>query len=416
MSTWQDFLDRLRGKEPELQPGLVMISFVNRYLEPLDEVKYRIEYDKKTVAGVTTKAQHTVEIQPLSTQPIKVYAWSRVRREFKLIDTVTPVLGQCKLITERMKTYKHHSETQPHPQPQPMAKPAPPKSAAPATPAPKQRVTPPGQPQGVQPVQAKNKHAEPEHQTHRQVADTIQVEQLKKIFPGATDDLLGKVAADLNTDLAKYKLDTPLRRAHFFAQVRQEAGSALSPKQENLNYRPAVLIDKFAYYKAHHSEATDDGRLEEFKDVEKIVKKVKKTVKVKVIVHPAHQETIANKAYANRGDNGAIATGDGWKFRGRGIFQLTLRSNYTSFSKEYPNYWSDGAVDFIAGPDKVCEFPYYIRSAVWYWVKNNAYVKADLGAKAAAVDAVTRIINGDAMDAADERRKNFDELTYPAFK
>lgn len=420
MSEWQDFLKRLRGVEPEIQPGLVMISFVNRFLEPLDDVRYRIEFDKKTVAGLTTKTQHTVEIQPLSTQAIKVYAWSRVRQEFKLIDEVTPVLGQCKLVTERMKTYKHDSKTLPHPQPQPLKKPTPSPERPPAKSgpiaAPKPPVTPPGQPQGVQPVKAENKAAEPEHQTNRQVEDKIQVDQLKKIFPAASEEYLEKVAAELNTDLAKYKLDTPLRRAHFFAQVRQEAGSQLSPKQENLNYRPGVLIDKFDYYKTRHTEATADGRLEEEKEVERTVKGKKKTVKIKVITHPANQETIANKAYGERGNNGPIGNGNGWKFRGRGIFQLTFCNNYTSFNAEYASYWSDGSVDFVASPDKVCEFPYFIRSAVWYWIKNRAYIKADLGATHAAVNAITLIINGRGMDAAAKRRENFDELTYPAFK
>jgi len=420
MSTWKEFLNRLRGIEPALQPGLVMISFVNRFLEPLDGIKYRIEYDDKIIAGVTTKTQHTVEIQPLSLRTIKVYAWARRRQDFKLIDEVTPVLGQCKLVTERMKTYKHDSKTLLHPQPQPLKKhlpaPAPASRKSPIGASSKPPVTPPGQPQGVQPVKAENKTAEPEHQMNRQVGEKIQLDQLKKIFPAASEEYLDRVAEELNADLGKYKLDTPLRRAHFFAQVRQEAGSRLSPKQESLNYRPAVLIDKFSYYKNRHGEATADGRLEEYEEVEKTVKGKKKTVKVKVIAHPANQENIANKAYGERGGNGPIGNGNGWKFRGRGIFQLTLHNNYASFNEEYTSYWSDGAIDFIAAPDKVCEFPYFIRSAVWYWIKNKAYVKADLGATHAAVNAITLIINGSGMDAADKRRENFDELTYPAFK
>jgi len=91
-------------------------------------------------------------------------------------------------------------------------------------------------------------------------------------------------------------------------------------------------------------------------------------------------------------------------------------SNYTRFTAEYANYRSDGSVDFVASPDKVCEFPYFIRSAVWYWIKNRTYVKADLGATHAAVNAITLIINVSGMDAAEKRRENFDELTYPAFK
>ena len=406
--------EKLSGKAPEKSPGPVMFCFVNRYLEPMDSVKYRIEYDGKTISGVTTSERNTVEIAPLSLRPIKVYAWSRVRREFKLIDEVTPVLGRRLLINERMKTYKHTSETQLHPKPQLLPAPRKPK---PATPAPPKRTSAPQeQPQGVEPVKARNERAEPEHQSNRPVTDTIQVIQLKKIFPAADEAYLGKVAAELNTDLVKYKLDTPLRRAHFFAQVRQEAGPTLSPKQENLNYLPAVLISKFSYYAEHPGEATQDGRLEEKKEIEKTVKNIKKKIKATKVVHPANQQAIANKAYGGRGNNGAASTGDGWKYRGRGIFQLTLRSNYNAFNDEYSGLWKSGDMNFVDAPDQVCEFPYFIRSAVWYWLKNKAYIKADGGADDASVNAITRIINGKAMDADAQRRKNFHELTYPAFK
>lgn len=417
MSTWQDFLrflDELRGGEAGPVPGAVMFSFVNRYLEPMDNIKYRIEFDGKTVSGITSKEQHSVEILPVSFKPIKVYAWSRVRKDFKLIDEVSPVAGKRLLINERMKTFKHDSKTQPHPRPQP-ASPLPQTQPAKAQPASKGTANRHQQPQGVEPVKAKNANEEPEHRTNRPVGDKIEVVQLKKIFPAADESYLGKVADELNRDLEKYKLDTPLRRAHFFAQVRQEAGAGLSPKQESLNYRPDVLIDKFSYYQAHPAEAKADGRLEEMVEAEKVVKGVKKKVKVKKIVHKADQATIANKAYGGRGGNGAAVTGDGWRFRGRGIFQLTLRDNYTNFNSEYTRYWNDGAVDFLKSPDAVCEYPYFIRSAVWFWLKHSIYTKADRGATAAAVNAVTRVINP-GMDGAAERRNNFDELTYPAFK
>lgn len=417
MSAWQEFLkyvDQLRGVEPEKTPGPVMFSFVNRYLEPMDSIKYRIQYDGKTVAGVTSKERHTVEIQPVSLRPIKVYAWSRVRRDFKLIDEVTPVLGRRLLINERMKTYKHRSKTQLHPKPQPLASPTKAKPAAPS-----QQTRPAvsnDQPQGVEPVRTKNQKAEPEHQTNRPATDTIQVAQLKKIFPAADDAYLGKVAAELNTDLAKYKLETPLRRAHFFAQVRQEAGAELSPREESLNYRPSVLKEKFSYYKKHPDEAEQDGRIEEFQVVDKTIQGKIKKIKKKVVIQKANQEQIANKAYANREGNKSIASGDGWKFRGRGIFQLTLRSNYEAFDADYSKYWSDKKPNIKDNPDVVVDFPYFIRSAVWFWIRNDVYSRADRGSSDSAVDLVTERVNGPAKDAADKRRKNFHDLTYPAFK
>lgn len=391
-----------------------MICFVNRYFKPADAIKYRIEHDGKVTAGTTTVTTNTVEIKPDSLQPISVYAWSRVRKAFKLIDKIPPLLDRPQLIYERMKTYKHESRTQQHPESLPR-EPGP-RKAPPTSPIPKHSNDSTQQPQGVEPVKAKNQRGEPEHQTNRNIENIIKAAQLKTIFPSADVAYLENVAEELNANLEKYKLDTPLRRAHFFAQVRQEAGASLSPKQENLNYKPAVLIAKFSYYGEHANEASQDGRLDEVVKVEKIIGNKKKIIEREKTIKAANQQVIANKAYGGRGGNGPISSGDGWRFRGRGIFQLTLRDNYSTFNKEYPTYWADGAVDFLANPDKVCDFPYFIRSAVWYWVKHSAYVKADQGASDAAVNSITRIVNGRAMDAAAERRANFHELTYPAFK
>jgi predicted chitinase len=426
MSSWKeflDYLDSLRGIKREPTPGAVMFCFVNRYLEPMEDIKYRIEFDGKVVTGITTASQHWREVNPASLQPIKVFAWSRVRKSFKLIDEVTPVLGKRLLINEHMKTFKHSSKTLRHPDT---------RSALPKGTGnhPKQQPMPAHntpvdrnqQPQGVQPVHATNPSAEPVHQANRAVAGSIEVAQLKKIFPAAIEAYLTKVAAELNTDLPKYKLDTPLRRAHFFAQVRQEAGSSLSPKEESLSYTVEKLKDPingpFKYYKSHHSEADLDGRIDGVKTIE--TKVGSKTIRTKktYVIRPANQEAIANKAYANRREmgNGDVASGDGWRFRGRGIFQLTGRSNYTRFSQEYGKLWSDANPDFATHPEKLVEFPYFIRSAVWFWVDNEIYAVADRGSSDSTIDSVTELVNGTAKHAADKRRANFKNLTYSAFK
>lgn len=419
MSSWKDFLEyleKLAGICDEPKPGAVMFAFINRYLEPIEDIKYRIEFEGKTVNGITTKSCNWIEVQPATLQSIKVYAWSRVRRDFKLIDEVAPVLGKRLLINERMKTFKHQSETQPHPVPQPGPLLPAAKTARPPTPAARKHPGYPAeQPQGVAPTKGKNTKSEPEHQTHRSTTDNITIAQLKKIFPAASESYLAQVADEFNRDLAGYKLDTPLRRAHFFAQVRQEAGSGLSAKQEGLNYRSDVLIDKFSYYRKHRSEAETDGRVEETTYVEKTVKGVKRKVKVTKIIHKSDQVAIANKAYGGRGGNGPPESGDGWRFRGRGIFQLTLRDNYKKFSAEYAQYWGEAEEDFLKNPDKVCEYPYFIRSAIWFWIDKSIYKFADGGGSDADINSVTSVINP-AMDGASERRQNFYELTYPTFK
>ncbi|MQR01655.1 glycoside hydrolase family 19 protein [Glaciimonas soli] len=398
MSDWTDFFKRFLP-QPDV-PNVVMVRFVNRYIQPMDDIKYKIVFEGQELQGTTTVENHSVEVHVKTTQPIKVYAWSRLQKNFKLIDTITPKIGEPLMVYEHMKTVKHKGKTERHPQNSPAKPPTPPKKPLPKKPAPGPSPT---TDQGAKPNAKKNADAEPIHEPERPVSDKITELQLKAIFPVATKEHLQEVADELNTDLKKYKLDTVLRRAHFFAQVHQEASATLAAKEENLNYKPDVLISKFGYYGKNPKEAKEDGRIDNPKSPKKPLQLAK-------------PEVIANKAYGNRGKNGNIESGDGWRYRGRGIFQLTLKENYEAFENEYKTYWGDSSPNFLKNPEKVKEFPYYIRSAVWYWLHNKIYEKADEGATDKAVNAVTRVVNGAHMDAAKERRDAFNNLSYGAFK
>jgi len=131
-------------------------------------------------------------------------------------------------------------------------------------------------------------------------------QQLKAIFPDADDGYLTKVATDFERYFARRRPQHAARLAHFFAQVRQEAGPALEAVGESLNYSPDVLKSTFSYYTNHPAEAVTDGY-------------VRDPVTHR-ITRAANEEVIANKAYANR--NGNVASGDGWRFRGRGFIQV----------------------------------------------------------------------------------------------
>jgi putative chitinase len=217
-------------------------------------------------------------------------------------------------------------------------------------------------------------------------------DQLVLVFPDATVDLLRRVADELNNDPATYGLDTALRRAHFFAQVRQEAGSALAGNVENFNYKPERLKEIYKYYRDHPGEAATDGRETD-----------PKTGKV---TEAAAQQTIANKVYAGRIGNGNAASGDGWSFRGRGFKQVTGRANYASTTKRYKLLYPGSAVDFEATPDLMAEFPYNLRAAVCFWIENGLHLLADAGFEGEHVDAITRIVNRD-TDSYGKRRDNF---------
>ena len=108
--------------------------------------------------------------------------------------------------------------------------------------------------------------------------------------------------------LEKYKnfgINTNLRLAHFLAQAREEVGEEFKPISENLNYSNLALKNLFKTFKDNPELAEKYGRN----------------------TQPANQEMIANIAYANRLGNGNIESGDGWRYRGAGVLQITGKDN-----------------------------------------------------------------------------------------
>ena len=102
--------------------------------------------------------------------------------------------------------------------------------------------------------------------------------------------------------------------------------------------------------------------------------------------------------------------GDGWKFRGRGLIQVTGRANYKA-AAQYGKLYGD-AVDFEADPDKMEDFPYTVRSAVCFWIEHGLQYLADKGEIDANVDSITQAINLD-TDSYANRRANFKTANDP---
>jgi putative chitinase len=219
----------------------------------------------------------------------------------------------------------------------------------------------------------------------------LTAEQLLKIFPNASKEYMQQVADELNTNLPKYGLDSSLRCAHFFAQAREEGGAALAAKVESMNYAEEGLKSTFKYYREHPTEAKEDGYA--------------KDAKTRKITRHAEEEKIGNKVYANRNGNGGSASGDGWKYRGRGLIQVTGRANYRAAAVQYSKLYGN-AVDFEADPDKMAIFPYTVRSAVCFWIEHGLQNLAEAGKTDEHVDGITKVINKD-TDSYANRRANF---------
>ena len=192
---------------------------------------------------------------------------------------------------------------------------------------------------------------------------------LKQIFPSAPAGRLQIVADGININIKDGKVDSELRLTHFLGQVRQEVGPGMAFR-ENLNYSAAALRRTFSYYRKNPSHADRDAR---------------------------NEEAIANNAYsdANRSPGyrlGNTEPGDGWRYRGRGLKQLTGRANYQSFTRLHAAIWG-GAVDFEANPDLVDQPVYAVRSGLAFWVEKRLYAIADGGISEAVTDQITRGIN-----------------------
>jgi putative chitinase len=180
------------------------------------------------------------------------------------------------------------------------------------------------------------------------------------------------VIAQLPDTIAKFELNTPLRLAHFLAQAGHESGG-FKALNENLNYGAKGLLGIFKKYFPTEALA---------------------------IQYERKPEKIANRVYGGRMGNGPEATGEGYKFRGRGYIQLTGKDNYKAFDAVV----TESIVD---NPDLVAT-KYPLLSAAWFFHKNGLHKLADGGATDAVVTSITKRVNGGTIGLAD-RIKHFKE-------
>jgi putative chitinase len=176
----------------------------------------------------------------------------------------------------------------------------------------------------------------------------------------------------LNAILPDYEIDTPERVAAFLAQCAHESGGFVFLK-ENLNYKAASLRKVFPKY------FPDDGI---------------------AAVYANRPEMIANRVYASRMGNGNEASGDGYRYCGRGLIQLTGRTNYQAFA------------DSIETPlEEMTEylgtFEGAVQSACWFWESNNLNKWADAG----DILTMTKKINGGTIGLAD-RTKHYEHACH----
>ena len=201
----------------------------------------------------------------------------------------------------------------------------------------------------------------------------ITEEQLKQLLP--KNPYVSYWHKALDQLLPDYEINTPQRIAAFVAQCAHESGG-FTALVENLNYRWQSLRKVFPKY------FPDDAIAQDYAS------------------RPNKQEAIANRIYASRMGNGDEASGDGWRFRGRGLIQLTGRHNYTWF-----------AASLEISPEEATEylttFEGAAQSACWFWESNKLNQWADKG----DILTLTKRINGGTI-GLDDRIKHYEHALH----
>jgi putative chitinase len=185
------------------------------------------------------------------------------------------------------------------------------------------------------------------------MSSILTLDKLKKLIPA--NPYVKEWHEPLDQLLPQYEINTPRRVAAFVAQCAHES-AGFKFIQENLNYRAASLRKTFPKYFATDAIAQQYER---------------------------KPQMIANRVYANRMGNGDEASGDGWKYRGRGLIQLTGKDNYTFFAGSL-------GIPVEEAAEYLGTFEGASQSACFFWQENNINRFAD----ANDIRGMTRAING----------------------
>ena len=207
--------------------------------------------------------------------------------------------------------------------------------------------------------------------------ETIVTPVGKSTLPSAHKSKLQQYVEPLTRLMSEYGINTPLRQAHFLAQLAHESGE-FKYTEENLKYSATRLMQVFPRY-------------------------FKTMAQAQAVAYDPIK--IANIVYANRMGNGPKESCDGFNFRGRGLIQLTGRTNYQEFYAHIKTIHLDRLTPEVqtalTSSEALCHIAdltakpeLAVRSACWFWQKAGLNTIADQGNNDTTVTAITRKING----------------------
>jgi len=193
----------------------------------------------------------------------------------------------------------------------------------------------------------------------------------KALYEDTTDEDIDKVYPALAAAMEEFEIETDEQIAMFLAQCAHES-NYFQAKTENLNYSADGLNRIFPKYFARAGRDAN--------------------------AYSRKPEKIANVVYSNRMGNGDEASGDGWRFRGRGFIQLTGKSNYEECGE-------DLEVDLVSNPDYLETIEGAARSAAWFWWNHDLNKYADKH----DIVGCTKKINGGTI-GLEERKENWESI------
>ena len=197
----------------------------------------------------------------------------------------------------------------------------------------------------------------------------IDINKFKSVFPNCKNSEI--IVNLFDNILNPAGINTKERVCMFLAQCGHESGG-FTIYNENLNYSAKGLRGVFGKYFPTDALANQYAR---------------------------QPEKIANKVYANRMGNGPESSGDGWKYRGLGIIQVTGKDNFSAFSK-------DTGIDIVTYPEKHrTDLSIIIKTAIWFWNKNNLNKYCDNN----DFIGLTKRING-GLNGLEDRKDKFNKL------
>lgn len=224
----------------------------------------------------------------------------------------------------------------------------------------------------------------------------ITMQMLEAADPDGTAATHEAVLGYVNKFAREYQVNTPARMAHFLSQIGHESG--FQATTESLSYSAKRMHQIFGCKGGpkNYSAAKDDctkGRLRD-------------KLWTQQANYAHHAENLGDYVYADRNGNGDEASGDGYKYRGRGLIQLTGKTNYQGFQDRHNALNPEDQQSFIDHPELVADnTEYAVESAFYFWDAHGINATADSG----TVKDVTKAVNG-GTNGYDDRKTRYNAV------